>query len=148
VAGGAGGLVAASAQLSLAFPAVPLWPGTVHADADLLTLHREAALPLVAWSANARGWFAGRLLDESCDDADARRSFHTERNLRRLGRCRVLATAHAATPSAVALAWTLETVPMAHPVIGPAGMAELEDALAATRLALSPNDLAWLASAA
>jgi aryl-alcohol dehydrogenase-like predicted oxidoreductase len=146
VAEGAGGLVAASAQLSLAIPAVPLWPGTVHADAELLTLHREAALPLVAWSANARGWFAGRLLDESCDDADARRSFYTETNLRRLGRCRALATAHAATPSAVALAWTLETVPMAHPVIGPTRMAELEDALAATRLALSPDDLAWLTS--
>jgi aryl-alcohol dehydrogenase-like predicted oxidoreductase len=57
-----------------------------------------------------------------------------------------LATAHAATPSAVALAWTLETVPMAHPVIGPTGMAELEDALVATRLALSPDDLAWLTS--
>lgn len=144
VAEGVSGLAAASAQLSLAVPAVPLWPGTVHADAELLALHREAALPLVAWSANARGWFAGRLLDESCDDADARRSFHTETNLRRLDRCRTLATAHATTPSAVALAWTLRTVPIALPVIGPAGMAELEDALTATRLALSSDDLAWL----
>jgi 1-deoxyxylulose-5-phosphate synthase len=146
VAQDVGGLVAASAQLSLAVPAVPLWPGTVHADAELLALHREAALPLVAWSANARGWFSGRLVDESCDDADARRSFHTAANLRRLGRCRALATARASTPSAVALAWTLGAVPVALPVIGPAAMAELEDALEAARLTLSPDDLAWLTS--
>jgi 1-deoxyxylulose-5-phosphate synthase len=143
---GGGGLVAASSQLSLAVPAAPLWPGTVHADAGLLALHHEAALPLVAWSANARGWFAGRLLLDSCGDADARRSFHTTANLRRLDRVRMLASARAASATALALAWTLGAVSMALPVIGPAGLAELEDALVAAELVLAPDDLACLSS--
>jgi 1-deoxyxylulose-5-phosphate synthase len=143
---GVGGLVAASSQLSLAVPAAPLWPGTVHADAELLALHREEELPLVAWSANARGWFAGRLLVEGCSDIHARRSFYTASNLRRLGRVRVLARARAVPATAVALAWTLGAVPVAFPVIGPAGLAELDDALDAAELGLTPDDLAWLSS--
>ena len=141
-----GGLMLASEQLSLAVPAVPLWPGTVHADAELLKLHRDLNLPLLAWSANARGWFAGRLSLGNCDDPGARQSFHTEDNVRRLATCRAVAGKHGATSTATALAWTLSTIPTALPVIGPASLVELDDAIAATHLMLSPSDLAKLSS--
>jgi aryl-alcohol dehydrogenase-like predicted oxidoreductase len=139
-----GGLVAASAQFSLAVPAEPLWPGTVHADSDLLTLHRELRLPLLAWSANARGWFGGRLLREPHADPAARRSFLTSENLRRLEKCRTLADARGLEPATVALVWTLGSVPLALPVVGPADVSELDDAITATKASLSGGDLAYL----
>lgn len=146
VAASRGGLLAASSQLSLAVPTVPLWPGTLHADPEVLALHRDLDLPLLAWSANARGWFGGRLLGEPSPDPDARRSFHTAANLHRLDRCRAVAAALGSTPAAVALGWTLGCVPMALPVIGPADGTELDDALAGARTALSREDLAELSA--
>jgi aryl-alcohol dehydrogenase-like predicted oxidoreductase len=138
------GIVAASAQFSLAVPAYPLWPGTVHADSDLLALHGDLEMPLLAWSANARGWFGGRLLNEPPADHAARRSFLTSENLRRLERCRVLADARQLRPASVALAWTLGTMWLALPVIGPADLSELNDAIAAAKAGLSDKDLAYL----
>lgn len=48
VAEPAGGLAAASAQLSYAVPCFPLWPGTIHADSELIAIHNEHRLPMLA----------------------------------------------------------------------------------------------------
>jgi aryl-alcohol dehydrogenase-like predicted oxidoreductase len=145
VAGPSGGLAAASSQLSLAVPARPLWPGTVHADREMLDLHTELGLPLLAWSANARGWFAGALSGsrrgDRAADREARHSFDTAANRQRLERCRTVASRFGVSASAAALAWTLQTVPLALPVIGPRCVAELDDAVRAARLHLPPSEL-------
>jgi len=132
-------LAAASAHLSLATCVRPLWPGVVAADTALLAVHARQELPLLAWSANARGWFSGRLLDPAHPDADARRAFDTPRNRRRLRHCRYLANALGTTPTCVALAWTLRRHPFAAAVVGPATPDELRDAIAAASLTL-PDD--------
>ncbi|MGW5216370.1 aldo/keto reductase [Nocardia sp. NPDC004085] len=134
VAGESGGLAAASAQLSYAIPQFPLWPGTVHAGSELIAVHSEYRLPLLAWSANARGFFAGRLSSDATTDLAARKSFYTRENLDRLGRCVAVAESIGSTPTAVALAWTLQQHEFVRPIIGPAKEAELDDALAAARI--------------
>lgn len=129
-----GGLGAASAQLSLAVPAKPLWPGTLHAGPELRALHKRHSLPLLAWSANARGFFAGRLNAKDTPDQVGRDSFHTTDNLENYRRCRELAVALDTTPSTVALAWTLKSYPYVLPIIGPASLVELREALDAAEL--------------
>jgi aryl-alcohol dehydrogenase-like predicted oxidoreductase len=134
-----GGLSAASAQFSLAVPARPLWEGTCHADPEMLEVHARLGLPLIAWSANARGWFAGNAVAGPFD-SDVGSSFSTPANEAARERCRTAGSRHAASPSAVALAWTLQEVPFALPVIGPASRRELEDAIAAASLKLSAEE--------
>lgn len=47
-----------SYQFSLAVPRREIWPGAMHATPELRRLAQSAGAPLLAWSAQARGWFA------------------------------------------------------------------------------------------
>lgn len=142
---GPGGLAVASSHLSLAVPSGPLWPGVVMADRSLLDLHAREDLPLLAWSANARGWFASP--DAASDrrlNEDSRRVFATAANERRRAACRAVARRIGVRPAVVALAWTLCTFSFALAAVGPRDRDELADAVAAATLTLSPGDLATL----
>ena len=142
---GPGGMALASSHLSLAVPSGPLWPGVVTADRSLLDLHSREGLPLLAWSANARGWFAssGRESDQHLDE-DSRRVFATALNERRRAACRAVARRIGVRPAIVALAWTLSTFPFVLAAVGPRNRSEVDDAVAAAALSLSPADLATL----
>jgi len=103
-------------------------------------------LPLLAWSAQARGWFA---LPDGPPPAvsDGPAVFDTVANRKARRRCQALATAHGVAPATVALAWTLAQRDLGvHPIIGPETPAELAESLAAEQLQLTSNELAWLSA--
>lgn len=122
-------LGASSEQWSLARPRAKLFPGTVEADDAILAWHASTEVPLLAWSANAGGWFAGR-----CDGGP----FDTPANRALRGAVADQAAALAVAPATVALHHALRAVPRMCAVIGPESPAELGDALLAVNLDAPP----------
>lgn len=139
----------ASYQFSLAVPVRPLWPGAYHASAGILGVVKAERLPLLSWSAQARGWFA--LSDGPPPPAsNPLAAFDTAANREARIRCRALASAHGVAPATVALAWTLAQAHNGldvYPVVGPERPAELAESLAAERLRLTPQETSWLSAA-
>jgi aryl-alcohol dehydrogenase-like predicted oxidoreductase len=138
------GIAVVSSQFSLAVPSEPMWPGALSLDQDARRLHERTGIPLLAWSAQARGWFSGRHLDPAAADPRARRVYHSERNLGRLSRARRVAVEQGATATAVALAYALRQPFPVVALIGPETPAELEDALSALKVRLSRATIGYL----
>ncbi len=126
-----------SNQLSLAEPAEPVWQGCLRADT---AWHERTGTPLLAWSAQARGFFAGRP-----EDAELRRCWLTPGNLERRRRAEELAAARGVTPVAVALAWVLAQPHPALCAVGALTTDALDACAAAERVALGEGERAWLA---
>lgn len=138
------GIAAASSQFCLALPGEPMWPGALSLDLQARRMHERTKLPLLAWSAQARGWFSGRHIDPATADPRACRTYHTQRNLGRLSRARKVALDCGASPTAVALAYTLtQPFPVAA-LIGPETVAELKDALTALTVRLPEAVISYL----
>jgi aryl-alcohol dehydrogenase-like predicted oxidoreductase len=127
-----------SNQLSLAVMREPVWAGCLRADARW---HVRTGVPLLAWSAMARGYFAGRE-----PDREVARCWDSPANRRRRARARRLATELGVHPVTVALAWLLARPFPTHAVVGPASAPELDACLAAARLELPDDRLRWLRS--
>lgn len=127
---------ALSNQLSLAEMREPVWEGCLRADVGW---HEQTSTPLLAWSAQARGFFAGRE-----EDDELRASWLSPANLERRRRCEDLATRLGVAPAAVALAWVLAK-PQTFPVVGPRDEPELEVCLASLRIELTGDESRWLA---
>lgn len=118
-------LAATSEQWSLARPRAPLYPGTLAADSEYLEWHAATGVPLLAWSANAGGWFAGRGASGPFDTA-------ANRAMRELF---ARQAAHLGiAPATLALHHALGAAPRVLATVGPESPAELAEALAATRL--------------
>lgn len=132
--------LAASYQRSLATPAIPLWPGTLHATEEVLELLRQRGIPLLAWAAHARGYFTGATDIPQPGKPDP---FDTEANQQRRLRCTQLAAQRDVTPEAMALAWLLHQ-PRTYATVGPQSVTELDISLSAGGIALTADDLSWL----
>lgn len=131
-------LALVSNQLSLAEMVEPVWKGCLRAEERW---HVRTQRPLLAWSAAARGFFAGR----SDSDEEVRRCWLTEANRQRRTRCSELAGRLGVHPEAVALAWVLGRPFPTIAAVGPIATGGLASALAAARLELDPETTAWLA---
>ena len=125
-----------SNQLSLAEMLKPVWDGCLRAD---VRWHERTQTPLLAWSAQARGFFAGR-----CRDDEMEASWISDANLERRRRATALAARRAVAPVTVALAYVLAQPFPASAVIGPRSSQELHDCLAATGVELTADDIGWL----
>jgi aryl-alcohol dehydrogenase-like predicted oxidoreductase len=128
-----------SNQLSLAEMREPVWAGCLRADP---AWHERTGTPLLAWSAQARGFFAGRP-----EDDELRRSWLSPANAERRRRAEQLGTRLGASPVSVALAWLLARPFPAFAVVGPRDRAELDACLAAGDLVLPPDELQRLSEA-
>lgn len=137
-ASGRSRLALVSNQLSLAEMVEPVWPGCLRADESW---HTRRRMPLLAWSSQARGFFAGR----TDDDEEVRRCWLTPANAARRERCAELACRLGVAPVTVALAWALARPYPTAAVVGPTLPTELEPAVAAAALELGREELAWLA---
>lgn len=130
-----------SYQRSLAVPHTQLWAGALHADTAVQAVVERHGLVLLAWAAQARGYFTGRteLVGPGQEDA-----FDTTQNTARRLRCRQLAEDVGVRPETVALAWLLHQ-PNVMAIVGPRSIEELDASLAAARLPLDPSTCRWLA---
>jgi aryl-alcohol dehydrogenase-like predicted oxidoreductase len=121
-----------SNQLSLAEMLEPMWDGCLQADP---AWHERTRTPLLAWSAQARGFFSGRP-----EDGELRRSWLSEANRERRRRAEELGARLGVTAVTVALAWVLAHRFPSWAVVGPADRDELDDCLAAAEVELEPAD--------
>jgi aryl-alcohol dehydrogenase-like predicted oxidoreductase len=118
-----------SNQLSLAEMLEPVWDGCLRAD---IGWHERTQTPLLAWSAQARGFFSGRRRDR-----EVRRCWDSRDNRGRRRRAEALAKPLGVPPVAVALAWVLAQRFPTLAVVGPRDRDELAACLAAPEIALS-----------
>lgn len=127
---GVAGIACNSPHLSLAVQNEPPWPGCLSAcDSESRAWHERTGTPLLAWSAQAAGYFAGA---ESpvYDNAE---------NRERRARAGQLGDANA-----VALAWVLAQPFPTVAVIGPHSLEHLHASLAALDVELSADEVRWL----
>ena len=129
--------VVLSNQLSLAEMLEPMWSGCLRAEPGW---HERTGTPLLAWSAQARGFFTGRP-----EDDELRRSWLSEANRERLRRAEAHGKRVGAAAVTVALAWLLARPFPAWAVIGPRDRDELDTCLAAAELELEAEDARRLA---
>jgi aryl-alcohol dehydrogenase-like predicted oxidoreductase len=96
-------------------------------------------MPLLAWAAQGRGFFAGREEDE-----EVRRSWLSEPNVERRRRAATLAARRGLEPVSVALAWVLAQPFPSFAAVGPRSPAELDACLAAVGVELTDEEIGWL----
>ena len=144
-----------SNHLALARPAEPFWPGLVGVGADGRRWHRETGVPLLVFSAQARGFFSGRYgphqraAEGALDPYDARmlEVYGSDANFARLERARQLGREKGGySATQVALAWLLHQPLPLVPIVGPRSREELAASFAALELRLTPEETRWLES--
>ena len=148
------GFSGVSNNMSLAVQPEPFYPGLITTGPAEAGWHRRTGIPLFAWSAQARGFFAGRIRPEmrqqmdTIEDGLTRRMlevYGTDDNFERLRRAEELAGKRSdCTANRVALAWLLHQPCPVLPIIGPLTMEELDDSLRAAALDLSDQEIQLL----
>ena len=108
----------------------PPWAGCLSAnDAESRAWHARTGLPLLAWSAQAGGYFAGA----------ASPVYDNAANRERRARAEQLGDANA-----VALAWVLAQPFPTIAIIGPHSLEHLHASLEALAVELSADEVRWL----
>jgi aryl-alcohol dehydrogenase-like predicted oxidoreductase len=128
-----------SVELGLAVPAVEPWPGCVSVHDPASTAWYEARqLPVVAWSAQSAGFFAGVASDH------VRRVYTTVENTERRARATQLGRDNGCTATQIALSWVLRRPYPVTAVIGPRTIRQLRESVEAVEIELTPDECAWL----
>ena len=149
------GFAVVSNNLSLAVPTGPFYPGLVSVDSAGERWHAATGIPLIPWSAQARGFFTGRYTPEMLTGAVAvRDSFErrmldvycTDANVERLRRAVELGRRKGGYSAVeVALAWLLRKPFPVVPIVGPRSPTELDSCIGAGALCLTDDEASWLA---
>jgi aryl-alcohol dehydrogenase-like predicted oxidoreductase len=135
---GVAGICCNSPHLSLAIQNEPAWPGCLSAtDAESRAWHTSTGMPLLAWSAQAGGFFAGA-------GGDTLRVYDNPANRERRDRAEQLGRRTGASANAVALAWVLAQPFPTIAAIGPHSVEHLRSSLEALDVELSAEDARWL----
>jgi aryl-alcohol dehydrogenase-like predicted oxidoreductase len=134
---GLDGFCASSQHLSLAAQNEEQWPDTRSAnDPEIFAWHERTQMPLLAWSAQARGYFFGR------SGPEVVRVYDNPVNRERRRRAEALGERLGVTGAQVALAWVLHQPFPVYAAFGARTVAQLRDAFGA--LAVDPGELAAL----
>ncbi len=138
--------VASSPNLALAAPTTTPWHEsiTVSGDAASLAWYRRTRMPLLSWSAQARGFFSGRFAPGQIDDRIVARYYDNPGNWERMRRVRIAAERHNCSPIQIALAWVLRYPIESFALFGPITVPEMDDSLGALSVALSAEETEWL----
>jgi 1-deoxyxylulose-5-phosphate synthase len=127
-----------SPQLSLARQNEEHWPGTMPATNEVRAWHDRTQMPMFAWSAQARGFFAGH------ESESAVRVYDNEFNRERRKRASSVAARRDCSANQVALAWVLAQPYPVYAVIGPRTVAQLHEAVDALAISLTDDEVRWL----
>lgn len=164
------GFAVVSNHLTLAMPAAAFYPGLVSTDRQGEQWHQTTGIPLISWSSQARGFYAGRYSREMRDHPErlltsndvTRRDnawgvsetaftrkmlklYCTDENLERLARAEALGDRKGGYAAVeVALAWLLHKPFPLVPVVGPRTAGELSSCLRGASLVLSEKEIRWL----
>jgi aryl-alcohol dehydrogenase-like predicted oxidoreductase len=139
---------ASSPNFSLAAWNEPMWADCIAAvDRASRNWYEETRMPLLAWSSQANGFFAGHFRRKQASDpalANIVRVWFNDANFARLERVRELAARKGVGGIEIALAYVLCQPLNIFAMIGPQTFDEMETSLAALRLRLTPDEMAWL----
>jgi aryl-alcohol dehydrogenase-like predicted oxidoreductase len=131
------GFSLSSQHLSLATQNEQHWPDTRTAtDPEIAAWHERTQTPLLAWSAQARGYFAGRR------DAEVLRVYDNPENRARRERAEAAARRTGRSAQQLALAWVLRQPYPVHAAFGARTPEQVRDAWGA--LEVEPADVAGL----
>ena len=133
---GEDGLVVFSNHFSLAEMVAEPWPGCLAVDKQDLIALADTDLLILAWSSLATGFFAGR--DPVSWDSPGNRA--------RRERATELAEELGTSAAAIALAYVFHQPDYVLPVVGTRSEAHLDEALSASEIELSAEQLNWLES--
>jgi aryl-alcohol dehydrogenase-like predicted oxidoreductase len=129
-----------SNQLSLARMVREPWPGCLDCGgSEWRAWLTERQMPVLAWSAQARGFFRPRARLERLVE-----SWHADDNFERRRRVTELALERGVAPNSIALAYVLAQPFPTFALIGPKTLDETRSSLEALTVRLSPAELAWL----
>jgi aryl-alcohol dehydrogenase-like predicted oxidoreductase len=139
------GMSVVSNNFSLARMIEPVWAGCIAAsDPASREWFTRTQMPLLSWSSQARGFFAGAAGPENQTDKSLVRSWYSDDNFRRLDRAKDLAAKRGVRPINIALAYVLCQPFPTFPLIGPRTLEETRVALQGLSIALTPQELRWL----
>jgi aryl-alcohol dehydrogenase-like predicted oxidoreductase len=135
---GIAGICCNSPHLSLAVQNEPPWPDCLSAtDTESRAWHARTGMPLLAWSAQAGGFFAG-------STGGSTRVYQSAANRERRARAAQLGARTGDSANAVALAWVLAQPFPVIAVIGTHSVDHLRSSLDALDVALSAEEARWL----
>jgi aryl-alcohol dehydrogenase-like predicted oxidoreductase len=130
-------------------PAAKGFGGELDMDASALAYHRRTGFPVMAYSSQAAGFFAGKADryrgPDAKDDGFAKR-YVTVENFTRLDRAREVAARHGRTTNDVALAYLLSQAFPVYALTGCKSVDQVRTSCAAWNLRLSPAEIAYLES--
>jgi aryl-alcohol dehydrogenase-like predicted oxidoreductase len=131
------GFCVSSQHLSLATQNEEHWPDTLSAnDPEIAAWHERTQTPLLAWSAQARGYFARR------DDPDVQRVYDNPANRERRRRAEAAGDRTGRSAQQIALAWVLRQPYPVYAAFGARTPDQVRDAWGA--LAVDADELTGL----
>ncbi len=108
----------------------------------------DMGVGLIPWSPLARGFLAGNRTREgwgttvrSKNDSMAQDFFYTDTDFDIVDRVKEVAEEHGVKPAQIALAWLLHKPGVVAPIVGVSKMYQLEEAVAATEIELSDENM-------
>jgi 1-deoxyxylulose-5-phosphate synthase len=121
-------------------------------EREVIPLCRAEGLGIIPWSPLARGFLAGNRRREGHGDTDrartddfAHRFYYQEADFAVVERLTEVARKRGVSNAQVALAWLLDQPGVTAPIIGASKLGQLDEAVKATELTLTPEELAALA---
>jgi len=120
-------------------------------EREMLPLCRAEGVGVIPWSPLARGFLAGNRRREGYGDTRraetddfAQSMYFKDTDFEVVSRLEQLAEQRGVAPAQIALAWLLHQPGVSAPIIGASKMPHLEQAVAASDIRLSPEELALL----
>lgn len=120
-------------------------------EREMLPLCAAEGIGVIPWSPLARGFLAGNRTPSKDDqttrarvDDFAHKMYYQPSDFEIVERVRAMAERYGVKPAQIALAWMLSKSVISAPIIGATKMYQLEDAVAALDIRLSPEDIAQL----
>ena len=117
-------------------------------EREMLPLCRDQGAGYLPWSPMARGFLAGNRRPSDRGDTErakiddfAHRLYYQDSDFQVVDRVAEVAAARGVKPAQVALAWILHQPGVTAPIVGASKMAQLEEAVAALEITLSPTEL-------
>nr|WP_243233456.1 aldo/keto reductase [Microbacterium sp. CIAB417] len=121
------------------------WEGCVHVtDEASKRWLEDRQLPLLPWSSQARGFFAGRARPEDLSDPELVRCYYSDENFERLRRAERLGAERGVPTTAIALAYVLAQPFPTFPLFGPRTIEETRSSMRGLTVDLTPEEVAWL----
>ncbi|HLO17361.1 MAG TPA: aldo/keto reductase, partial [Anaerolineales bacterium] len=121
---------------------------------EMIPLCAAEGIAVIPWSPLARGFLAGNRTRErggettrSQSDAFAQRLYYADQDFDVLDCVIQLARERGVSPAQIALAWMLHKSYITAPIVGATKMHQLQEAIAALEIALSPEEMNRLEAA-